>query len=91
MSLTDTISKPCVAKDLRADSLPDPIPFIITSTLPTPIFLAVRDIASATFEAAKGVAFFVPLNPTEPALFQAKTEPFESVRVIIVLLYEEEI
>ena len=37
-------------------------------------------------EAAKEVDFLVPLNPTDPADFQAKTCPFEFVRVNIVLL-----
>ena len=51
-----------------------------------PIFLQTFAIVSATLEAAKEVDFFVPLNPTDPADFQAKTCPFEFVRVNIVLL-----
>ena len=38
------------------------------------------------FEAAKGVAFFGPTNPSEPAEAQVSTFPFMSVTVIIVLL-----
>ncbi|MBA7661379.1 hypothetical protein ES703_69395 [subsurface metagenome] len=43
-------------------------------------------MASATLDAAKGVAFLVPLKPMAPALVQAKTLPLKSVKVIMVLL-----
>ena len=51
-----------------------------------PNFLETLTIASATLEAAKEVAFFVPLKPMDPALFQTKTLPLRSVRVTKVLL-----
>ena len=69
-----------------ADSLPAPIPFIKTSIFSMPNFLHIPAMDSATREAAKEVDFFVPLKPTAPADFVAKTCPLESVRVIIVLL-----
>ena len=53
-------------------------------------FLQIPAMVSATLEAANEVDFFVPLKPTEPADFQAKTFPAELVRVIIVLLYEDD-
>lgn len=86
MSLIEVISSPLVAKDRMADSRPPPIPFTRTATFSVPIFFADAAIASATFEAAKGVAFFVPLKPMEPALAHDNIFPLVSVRVIIVLL-----
>ena len=69
-----------------ADSLPEPIPLTKTEIFSTFNFLAVKQMLSATLEAAKGVAFFVPLKPIDPALAQVKTLPLRSVKVIIVLL-----
>ena len=86
-SFIETTFNPCVIKVLTADSRPAPMPLIKTSILSTmPIFLQIFAIVSATLDAAKEVDFLVPLNPTDPADFQAKTCPFEFVRVNIVLL-----
>src|SRR3989344_4139538 len=90
MSLMETTFKPWFTKVLTADSLPAPIPFMDTSNFSTPIFLQILAIASATLEAANVVDFLVPLNPTAPADLEAKTCPLLLVRVIMVLLYEEE-
>src|SRR5581483_1955120 len=89
-SLMPTTFKPWFTKVLTADSRPAPIPLIKTSIFSIASFLQILEIASATREAAKEVAFLVPLNPTDPADLQAKTFPFPLVRVTIVLLYEEE-
>ena len=70
MSLIEIISNPFAAKDLIAESLPDPIPLTKIITFSIPIFWVACDIASATLDAAKGVDFFAPLNPIDPALFQ---------------------
>lgn len=80
---------PFVANDRKADSLPDPIPFIKISTLSMPLFLAVVLSVSATLEAANGVDFLAPLNPMAPALTLEMTLPAGSVKDIFVLLYEE--
>jgi hypothetical protein len=86
MSFIEIICSPWEAKDLIAESRPDPIPLTKTLISETPILSATKHTASATFEAAKGVAFLVPLNPIAPALLWAKTFPAESAKVIIVLL-----
>lgn len=86
MSFIEVTSKPRLARDLIADSLPLPIPLTNTATFSIPDFLAVWASVSATLEAANGVAFFAPLKPKEPALVHDRTFPFKSVRVIIVLL-----
>ena len=70
------------------DSLPEPTPLTNILTLLIPIFSAICEMASAVFEAAKGVAFLLPLKPSLPADFASKAFPNSSVKVIIVLLYE---
>jgi hypothetical protein len=67
VSLIDNSSKPWFARDLTADSLPEPTPLTNTLTLLMPIFSAICPIASATLEAAKGVDFLLPLKPNLPA------------------------
>jgi len=84
--MIETTSNPLAIKDLIADSLPDPIPFTETCTFSIPNFLATRTMASATLEAAKGVAFFVPLKPMLPELTHPKIFPWRSDKEIMVLL-----
>ena len=85
-SAIEVISKPRPAKDLIADSLPEPTPLTKTLIFWIPIFLIVCVNPSAILEAAKGVDFLVPLKPMDPADDQAKTFPLASVRVRTVLL-----
>ena len=86
MSFIETMSRPLAAKDLMADSLPEPTPLTRTSTLSIPNLFTVKVIASAALEAAKGVDYFDPLNQSRPALVQAKIFPLSSVKVKSVLL-----
>jgi len=66
-----------------------PIPYALNFLLQNPflfLFLLLIPLFSATLDAAKGVAFCGPLNPTIPEEAHAKTFPLLSVMVIIVLL-----
>ncbi len=79
-------SKPAACKALRADSRPDPGPFTQISTDLTPCSMAFRAAEPAVTWAAKGVLLREPLNPSLPALAQAKVFPDTSVMVTTVLL-----
>ena len=66
-----------------------PVLSILTNKVDfTNLFIALDGKKYATLEAAKGVDFFEPLNPSLPADLLTKTLPTVSVRVTIVLLYE---
>ena len=85
-SLIAVMSSPAAWSDRIAASLAGPGPLTLTSTLLTPKPKASFAHASPASEAAKGVLFLDPLNPTLPELDQATTLPRVSVIVIIVLL-----
>lgn len=85
-SLMEIISNPWLIRDLIAESRPPPIPLTITSTAWGPLAFNFSAMAAITLEEAKGVAFFGPENPREPAVAQARTLPARSVTVITVLL-----
>lgn len=85
-SLIERILNPELAKDLMAESLPAPTPETITSISTGPDLATFSPMAATILEAAKGVAFFGPEKPSDPAVAQAKTPPLSSVIVIIVLL-----
>ena len=74
-SFIEDISNPWLAIDLNADSLPEPIPFTTIWNFLIPIFSATAPNVSAILEAAKGVDFFEPLNPSLPADLLARTFP----------------
>src|SRR5918911_1752876 len=79
-------SRPTVCRDRMAVSRPEPGPFTSTSTRLRPCSRDLRAACSAAIWAANGVPFFVPLNPTVPALAQEITSPLGSVIETIVLL-----
>ena len=89
MSLIIVTFKPEEPRALMADSLPEPGPFIITSTFFIPCSIAFFPASSAASWAANGVDFLEPLNPLLPDEDQDTVLPFKSVIVMIVLLKVE--
>src|SRR5579875_2423175 len=85
-SLMRLTSSPAACSDRIAASRPAPGPLTYTSTWRTPFSMALRAALSAASPAAKGVPLRDPLNPAVPALAQARTLPWGSVMVTIVLL-----
>lgn len=79
-------SNPAACIDLIQASLPEPGPFVFTSTFFIPFSIATFAACSAAICAANGVDFLVPLNPDVPPDFQVITFPSVSVMVTIVLL-----
>jgi hypothetical protein len=86
MSRMLATSSPALCSDLIAVSRPPPGPLTYTSTRRMPASRTFLATDSAASRAAKGVPFFVPLNPTVPELAHATTAPSASVIVTIVLL-----
>ena len=72
-----------------AVSRPEPGPRTKTETCLTPASIARLAADSAAIDAAKGVPFFVPLNPQEPAEAHTIVLPRSSVMLTIVLLKED--
>ena len=72
-----------------AASLPAPGPLIRTSTCLRPWSIPLRAACSAALWAAKAVPLRDPRNPDVPALDEARTLPWGSVRVTRVLLKVE--
>src|SRR3989344_5764542 len=86
-SCMDNISNPWFANDRIAASRPEPTPRTNTWICIGPDFLSFSVNAPTIFEAANGVAFLGPENPSDPADAHASTFPFSSVTVTTVLLY----
>jgi len=76
MSRISVISSPAPCSARIAVSLPAPGPLTMTSIWRIPWSIARRAALSAAVWAAKGVPFFAPLNPLDPALAQEITSPF---------------
>ena len=86
-SLIEVTTRPFACMERIADSRPEPTPRTNTATSRKPYGLAFSTTLFTMIEAAYGVAFFGPLNPTAPAEDHASTLPVKSVRVMMVLLY----
>ena len=74
-SLIDNTLNPWLASERIAESRPLPTPETSTSTLTNPVFFTFSASAEMVLEAANGVAFFGPENPSDPAEAQARTLP----------------
>src|SRR3989344_257325 len=88
-SRRDATVNPCAPESVRmTESRPDPTPFTTTCSWNGPVFWIFSSTTAVTFCAAKGVAFFGPENPSDPADAHVITFPDASVTVISVLLYD---
>src|SRR5215472_5946283 len=85
-SLIARTSIPAVDSARTADSRPDPGPLTRTSTVRSPLSVALLAAVRAACWAANGVPLRDPRNPSEPALDQAMVLPSWSLMVTMVLL-----